>query len=105
MFKPLLAGLTLLTACMTAASAAQPPVLTLREALEGVSPIAYETVQHLEAAHHVQYTDAQLNSLFTSPEFAAEYKRTHDAFCAKPEHGNVLACQAGQAVNAAAPRS
>ncbi|MEX3983722.1 hypothetical protein AB4Y45_32590 [Paraburkholderia sp. EG287A] len=105
MFKPIIASLALFAAGMTVAAAAQPTALTLREALEGISPVAYEAVQHLEAAHHTQYTDAQLNDLFTTPEFAAEYKRTHDAFCAKPENEKVLGCQSGQSVNAAAPRS
>jgi len=105
MFKPILAALVLLAAGTAAASAAQPAPLTIREAVQSVSPVAYEAVQHLEAAHHTHYTDAQLNNLFTTPEFAAEYQRTHDAFCAKPENQKVLGCQPGQAVNAAAPRT
>lgn len=104
MLKTILAGFALLAGVTAAASAAQPTVLSLRDALQGVSPIAFDTVLHLEAAHHTQYTDAQLNTLFTTPEFAAEYKHTHDQFCAKPENQKVLACQPGQAVNAAAPR-
>jgi hypothetical protein len=103
MLKPILAGLALLAAGATA-SAAQPTPLSLRDALQGVSPIAYETVLHLEASHHTRYTDEQLNSLFTSPEFAAEYEHTHVEFCAKSENQNVLACQPGQGANAAAHR-
>jgi hypothetical protein len=78
-------------------------VISPRDMLIKVSPVAMTVVEKLEGEGGSQFNDDELMATLRSRSFAEEYDRSHKAFCAKPVNANLLACVARKTMPDAPP--
>lgn len=67
--------------------------VTVREALQALTPDGFETLRHVEFRHGRTLSNADAFELMQTEQFELKQHGFQREFCQQPRHARVIACQ------------